>query len=188
MNGSSNATFHPPWKACKDAISSTKTNSMTCWLLFWCSKANQDSREKLFYSVKHLWCIREYSKHWEYQGNKQTWSKPSNTEMTEPIRSLDLAFLLIPKAQRNIKVSSLSKFVCTRVCKARVFLYGAAPYFWDRMRFLIELTNWQYCQASLVSKSGRSFCGILGTLQALPFTWVLRIWPRYNSLKHLPSP
>lgn len=29
MNGSSDATFHPPRKACKDAISSTEINSMT---------------------------------------------------------------------------------------------------------------------------------------------------------------
>lgn len=95
-------------------------------------QANQDSREKLFNSVKHLWCTREYSKHWEYQDNTQTWSIPSNTRNDWAYQESRLSFP--PKTQRNIKVSSLSDFfVCTCVCKTRVFLYGAA---------LISETGW----------------------------------------------
>lgn len=201
MNGFSDATFHPPWKACKDAISSTETNSMTgsdC--CFDAAKQTKIQGKKLFYSVKHLRCTRKYSKHWECQDNIQTWSIPSTTRNDWAYQESRLSFLPHSSFVRltNIKVSSLSDFlVCTCVCKARVFLYGAAPYFWDSMRSLIEHKTHQLTilpkertwLASLgILRSLPPSTGILGTLQAPLFTRVLRIWPHYNSLRHFPSP
>lgn len=110
------ATFHPPWKACKDAISSTETNSMTgsdcCF-----DAAKQTKIQGKNFSIQ--WNTYDVQESIQNTGNARTIYRHDLylqlLEMTGPIRSLDLAFFLIPMTQKHQGLVP-QRFSCVHVC------------------------------------------------------------------------
>lgn len=138
-------------EVCKDDISSTKAIRMTysdCYF----DEAKQTSGGKPCYSLpptmyktvfKALVGIQRQYTDIIYTFKCSKWLC---------LLGIYSAFLLIPKARKSIKISSLKySFVgkCVFECRSqRVFLYGAASHFLSQDKVSQKLTNWQYCLAS----------------------------------------
>lgn len=117
-------------EVCKDDISSTKAISRTysnCY--FDEAKQTKVQGGKPCYSLPPTMYKTVIKDWWEYKGSTQTRSTPSKWSCLLGIYS---AFLLIPKAQKSIKISSLKySFVCKCVFERRsqrVFPYGPASH------------------------------------------------------------
>lgn len=141
-------------EVCKDNISSTKATRMTysdCYF----DETKQTSGGKPCYSLPPTMYKTVFKALVEIQRQYTDYTDIIYTFKCSKwlcLLGIYSAFLLIPKARKSIKISSLKySFVCKCVfeCRSqRVFLYGAASHFLRQDKVSQKLTNWQYCLAS----------------------------------------